>query len=283
MNDNNILEFRDITKHFPNFTLDHLTFHLPRGYIMGLIGANGAGKTTAVRLILNMLDPDGGEIRVFGLDSRRQEKEIKEQTGAVFDSSFFPDTWTVDDTERAISPFYREWNPQTFRQMIRRFRLPARTKIGELSRGMQMKLMLACALSHNARLLILDEPTSGLDPATRDEFLDILQEYISDGEKSVLFSTHITADLERIADYITCLDRGKLIYTGSMEGLLQKYYLIKGRPDELTPELQARLYGLRQTPVGFEGLIEARAAAHYNGYLLDPPTIDDIIIHISRR
>ena len=163
MNDNNILEFRDITKHFPNFTLDHLTFHLPRGYIMGLIGANGAGKTTAVRLILNMLDPDGGEIRVFGLDSRRQEKEIKEQTGAVFDSSFFPDTWTVDDTERAISPFYREWNPQTFRQMIRRFRLPARTKIGELSRGMQMKLMLACALSHNARLLILDEPTSGLD------------------------------------------------------------------------------------------------------------------------
>ena len=131
MNDNNILEFRDITKHFPNFTLDHLTFHLPRGYIMGLIGANGAGKTTAVRLILNMLDPDGGEIRVFGLDSRRQEKEIKEQTGAVFDSSFFPDTpgpWT---TQSGPSPHSTEnGTPQTFRQMIRRFRLPARTKIG---------------------------------------------------------------------------------------------------------------------------------------------------------
>ena len=146
-----------------------------------------------------------------------------------------------------------------------------------------MKLMLACAFSHNAKLLILDEPTTGLDPATRNEFLEILQEFIQDGEKSVLFSTHITTDLERITDYITYLENGRVIYTGDMDGLMQKYYLIKGEPAKLTNELKKDILGIRSTTIGFEGLVETKLAHKYKGYILDVPTIDDIIICMSKE
>ena len=147
---------------------------------------------------------------------------------------------------------------------------------------MQMKLMLACAFSHDAKLLILDEPTSGLDPLTRDEFLEILQDYIRDGQRSVLFSTHITTDLERVADYITLINRGNMIFTGSMEDLLSSYRLIKGKPCDLTADLEENILGLRKTAMGFEGLITANVAAQYKHCVLDTATIDDIIICIGK-
>lgn len=149
---------------------------------MGLIGANGAGKTTTINLILNMLEKEYGQIEIFGQDHLKNEKQIKQGLGVVFDSNFFVDTWTAAETEKAIATFYDEWNHDTYLELIKKFELPTNGKIGELSRGMQMKLMLACAFSHNAILLILDEPTSGLDPVTRNEFLEILQDYIKDGE-----------------------------------------------------------------------------------------------------
>lgn len=182
-----ILECRDVQKIFPAFTLGPVSFQLPQGYIMGLIGSNGAGKTTLVRALLNMMPLDSGEISIFGLDSVRDEKSIKQQLGVVFDSNFFVDTWTVQQTERALSSFYDAWDHVRFQSLIDRFRLPQNKVVRELPRGMQMKLMLSCALSHDARLLILDEPTSGLDPATRDSLMEILQETIADGEHSVLF------------------------------------------------------------------------------------------------
>ena len=255
----------------------------PKGYIMGLIGSNGAGKTTTIKLILNMLDIENGNIEVLGKDYKENEKEIKQNIGVVFDSNFFVDTWTIKETEQALSVFYHEWNNEKFRLILKRFGLPLSKKINELSRGMQMKLMLACAFSHNAKLLILDEPTSGLDPATRNEFLEILQEFIQDGEKSVLFSTHITTDLERITDYITYLENGRVIYTGDMDGLMQKYYLIKGEPAKLTNELKKDILGIRSTTIGFEGLVETKLAHKYKGYILDVPTIDDIIICMSKE
>lgn len=279
----NYLELCNVKKSFASFTLDNVSFSLPQGYIMGLIGSNGAGKTTTIKLILNMLEADQGDIFVLGLDHAKCEKQMKQNIGVVFDSNFYVDTWTVQETEKAISPFYEEWNHQIFQEMIHRFQLSPKAKVGDLSRGMQMKLMLACAFSHNAQLLILDEPTSGLDPVTRDELLEILQEYISDGQKSVLFSTHITTDLERVADYITYLEHGSLVYTGSMEGLIQKYFLIKGAPNELTDDLREKIHGLRQTSMGFEGLLEAEIAKRYKGYVLDIPTLDDIIIHIGKE
>lgn len=276
------LEIQNVKKRFPNFTLDDISFSLPKGYIMGLIGSNGAGKTTTIKLILNMLEKDNGYIKVFGLDSIEQERQLKQNVGVVFDSNPFVNEWTVAETEKAISPFYSTWKHNVFSDMLERFHLSPKAKVGNLSRGMQMKLMLACAFSHDAKLLILDEPTSGLDPLARDELLEMLQEYIKDGDKSVLFSTHITTDLQRVADYITLLANGKLIFTGSMDDLLQKYRIIKGTPNELTSELSKNIIGLRKTNIGFEGLIDASTARQYKGYISDIPTIDEVVIYISK-
>ena len=249
---------------------------------MGLVGSNGAGKTTTLQLILNMLVRDGGTISVFGLDNMENETAIKQEIGVVFDSSFFVDTWTVNDTQKAISIFYDNWDSAVFDSMIVRFGLPKNKKIRDFSRGMQMKLMLACAMSHDAKLLILDEPTSGLDPAARNEFLEMLQDYIKDGERSVLFSTHITTDLERVADYITLLHQGQLIFTGSKDGLLESYKMMKGCPADLTPEIEKSLIGLRKTNVGFEGLMPAKEAQKYKNYMIEAVSIDDIIICMNR-
>ena len=238
------LELKNVCKSFHDFTLNNISFTLPQGYIMGLVGPNGAGKTTTIQLILNMLEKKSGEILIFGKDNVIHEKDIKQEIGVVFDSMFYVDSWTVQDTGKAISIFYDNWQHDIFNDMINRFSLPKNKRISELSRGMQMKLMLACAFSHDAKLLILDEPTSGLDPLTRDEFLEILQDYIRDGQRSVLFSTHITTDLERVADYITLINRGNMIFTGSMEDLLSSYRLIKGKPCDLTADLEKNSYGV---------------------------------------
>ncbi len=276
------LELKNVCKSFRDFTLNNISFTLPQGYIMGLVGPNGAGKTTTIQLILNMLEKDTGEILVFGKDNVVSEKEIKQDIGIVFDSIFYVDSWTVKDTEKAVSIFYNDWRHDIFNDMVKRFDLPQNKKVGELSRGMQMKLMLACAFSHNAKLLILDEPTSGLDPVTRDEFLEILQDYIKDGERSVLFSTHITSDLEQVADYITLVNQGNMIFTGSMEDLLNSYRLIKGKPRDLTIELEKTIIGLRKTDMGFDGLISAKAATQYKNYIVDDVKIDDIVVRIGK-
>lgn len=276
------LELKNVCKSFRDFTLNNISFTLPQGYIMGLVGPNGAGKTTTIQLILNMLKKDTGDILVFGKDNVISEKEIKQDIGIVFDSIFYVDSWTVKDTEKAVSIFYNDWRHDIFNDMVKRFDLPQNKKVGELSRGMQMKLMLACAFSHNAKLLILDEPTSGLDPVTRDEFLEILQDYIKDGERSVLFSTHITSDLEQVADYITLVNQGNMIFTGSMEDLLNSYRLIKGKPRDLTIELEKNIIGLRKTDMGFDGLISAKAATQYNNYIIDDVKIDDVVVRIGK-
>ena len=276
------LELKNVCKSFRDFTLNNISFTLPQGYIMGLVGPNGAGKTTTIQLILNMLEKDTGEILVFGKDNVVCEKEIKQDIGTVFDNIFYVDSWTVKDTEKAVSIFYNNWRHDIFTDMLKRFDLPKNKKLGEVSRGMQMKLMLACAFSHNAKLLILDEPTSGLDPVTRDEFLEILQDYIKDGERSVLFSTHITSDLEQVADYITLVNQGNMIFTGSMEDLLDSYRLIKGKLRDLTVELEKSIIGLRKTDMGFDGLISTKAAAQYKNYIIDNVKIDDVIVRIGK-
>lgn len=281
MNDYN-LELKNVSKNFPGFQLNNISLSLPKGYIMGLVGPNGAGKTTLINLILNMIERDEGKILVFDRDNITNESAMKQDIGVVFDSIFYVDSWTIRDTEKAVSIFYEDWNPDIFNDMIKRFALPENKKVATLSRGMQMKLMLACAFSHNAKLLILDEPTSGLDPVTRDEFLEILQEYIQDGERSVLFSTHITTDLERVADYITLINKGDMIYTGSMDDLLERYRLIKGRPRDLSNELEACIIGLRKTDVSFEGLISTHEATAFKNCVLEVPTIDDVLIYVSK-
>ena len=228
----NYLEVKNLSKSFDSFQLHNITFTLPKGYIMGLIGPNGSGKTTTIKLILNMLKRNGGEIKIMGLDNIADEQKAKAELGVVFDTNYFSDDWKVSEVEKSISVFYPNWNSERFSEMLRKFHIAPTKKVKELSKGMQMKLMLACAFSYDAKLLILDEPTSGLDPVSRDELLQILSEYIEDGEHSVLFSTHITGDLERAADYITYISYGELFFTGRKDefAVLRKERGLSGFP-----------------------------------------------------
>jgi len=277
-----LLEVNNLSKTFTKFHLDDISFSLPKGYIMGFIGPNGSGKTTTIKLIFNMLHRDGGEIQIMGLDAVKDEKEIKQDLGVVFDTHFFCEEWNAREVEKAISGFYKNWDSAVYNRFLTKFHLPKDKKVKSLSRGMQMKLMLACALSHDAKLLILDEPTSGLDPIARDELLDILGDYISDGKHSVLFSTHITSDLEKIADYITFIQNGKMIYSGSKDELIDDFRRVAGGPKELTVSQKEKVIDLRENSTGFEGLIKTCDAQSFQNLQLEPVTIDEIMVAVSK-
>lgn len=279
----NYLEVKNLSKSFDSFQLHNITFTLPKGYIMGLIGPNGSGKTTTIKLILNMLKRNGGEIKIMGLDNIADEQKAKAELGVVFDTNYFSDDWKVSEVEKSISVFYPNWNTERFSEMLRKFHIAPTKKVKELSKGMQMKLMLACAFSYDAKLLILDEPTSGLDPVSRDELLQILSEYIEDGEHSVLFSTHITGDLERAADYITYISYGELFFTGSKDEFVDMFRIVKGGMDELSADLQAKAVGVRTFPTGFEALVKTEDIGSFTALDIEPATIDEIVVFTSKK
>ena len=275
------LSVTGLTKHYDSgFTLDDVTFDLPSGYIMGLVGPNGAGKSTLIKLILNMTTRDAGRIEVLGLDAMADEERVKEQLGVVLDSSYFIEYMTVDAVERTSRPMYPLWDHNLFDTYLRQFGLGRNKKIKDLSRGMQMKLMLAVALSHDAKLLILDEPTSGLDVLSRDELMDILSDYVADGGHSVIFSTHITADLERCADFLAYITNGMLYYSGPKDEFEDAFRLIKGGPDELTDGLQRAMVGIRTYATGFDALVRTQDIPHIggtDGLLTQHASIEDVI------
>jgi len=278
------LDVRDLCKSFPDFHLNSVSFTLPTGYIMGFVGQNGAGKTTTIRCILNMARRESGEITIFGADNVTDELEIKQELGTVFDEIFFVASWRVGEVEKALHGFYKDWDTALYHDFLKEFDLSLDKKIGDLSRGMKMKLMLAVAMSHGAKLLVLDEPTSGLDPVAREELLDILQDYISDGEKSVFFSTHITSDLERIADYITVIENGTIFYTGTKDGLLEHFSIVTGSTDDLTDSVKDVIIGVEKTRTGFTGMVQsAQVKALPASVTAQPPTIDEILIHIAKH
>ena len=279
----NALEVQALCKAYTDFRLDAVSFSLPAGNIMGFVGQNGAGKTTTIRCILNMAKRESGQIDVFGLDNIKDELAVKEELGAVFDEIFFVDTWQVGEIEKIIKGFYSQWDSALYAGYIEKFELPPDKQVKDLSRGMKMKLMLAVAMCHGAKLLILDEPTSGLDPVARDELLDILGEYVADDQKSVFFSTHITSDLERIADYITMIDHGKIFYTGTKDGLLEHFRIVRGSGVDLPDELKRHIIGFATTATGFNGLIRtADAALLPGGVEMAAPAIDEILVHIAK-
>ena len=275
-----------VTKHYDSgFALDDVTFDLPKGYIMGLIGPNGAGKSTLIKLILNMIRRGHGSIQVLGLDNIIDEEAVKEQLGVVFDLSYLYEQWKVSKVERIVAPLYPAWNGERYRRYLDDFGLGGaqngKKKIRDLSRGMQMKLMLAIALSHDAKLLILDEPTSGLDVLARDELMDMLHAYIEDGEHSVLFSTHITADLERAADFITYITGGRLYYTGPKDEFEESFRIVKGGPDELAQLPAGVVLGSHTYQTGFDALVRSDSlgtvSAAVADIVVEPASIDDII------
>lgn len=275
-----------VTKHYDSgFVLDDVTFDLPKGYIMGLIGPNGAGKSTLIKLILNMIRRDHGSIQVLGLDNIIDEEAVKERLGVVFDSSYLYEQWKVSKVERIVAPLYPAWNGERYRRYLDDFGLGGaqngKKKIKDLSRGMQMKLMLAIALSHDAKLLILDEPTGGLDVLARDELMDMLHAYIEDGEHSVLFSTHITVDLERAADFIAYITGGRLYYTGPKDEFEESFRIVKGGPDELAQLPAGVVLGSHTYQTGFDALVRSDSlgtvSAAAADIVVEPASIDDII------
>lgn len=280
----NILELRGVCKSFGSFSLRDVSFALPEGFVMGFIGPNGAGKTTTVKLILNMLSPEAGQINVFGKDNSAGEREMKERVGVVMDQPFYVNEWRLTDVERALMPFYSGWSAETYRKLLKDFDLDPKKKVKELSRGMTMKLMIAAALSHNADLLILDEPTSGLDAVARNELLNILSDFIAGGNKGVLFSTHITADLEKIADYITFINDGRILYSGAKDDLLNRYRVVKGAAGDLSLAQRERVLGYRahSAQAGFDGLVEASFLADMPaGLVSEPASLDEIMLRFN--
>lgn len=281
-----ILEVNNLRKNFENFTLKDISFKLEPGYIMGFIGPNGAGKSTTIKLIMNLLKKDKGEIKIFGLDHIKYEKEIKDKIGFVYDENYYYEELTINQMKDIVASFYTKWNDNTFNQYLKDFDLNPKVKIKTLSKGMKMKFSLAIALSHDADLIIMDEPTSGLDPVFRREILDILYDLIQDENKSVFFSTHITTDLEKIADYVTFINKGEMVFSKPKYEVLESYSVVKGGLDLLNSETRNGFIGLRETPVGFEGLTDNVSnikRLFKDEVLIEKATLEDIMFYTVKK
>lgn len=281
----NLIEIKGLCKNFPSFKLQNVDITLEEGFIMGFIGRNGAGKSTTLKTTLHLMKNDGGEVKLCGLSMPKDEIEIKNQVGYVFGGvDFYPESkiQTITDITKT---FYKDWDDQRYKELCERFEIDQTKKFKQLSAGMKVKYSLAIAMSHNARLLILDEPTSGLDPAARDDLICMMQEFIEDGKHSILFSTHITSDLEKCADYITYIKEGKILAAADKESFKKSYILVAGKKEQLTPELETKIIGLHKHQLGFEGMMYAADTELVKkaGLELSEPLLEDIMVHIERR
>lgn len=281
---NNALEVSHLTKDYGSFKLDDVSFTVPGGTIMGLIGENGAGKSTTIKCVLNMIHRDGGEISVFGLDTVADERAVKAQVGVVLDDCGYYNPFTPAQLDRIQKGIYPQWDSGLFRQYLSKFSLPEKKVIKDFSKGMRMKLALAAAFAVRPKLLILDEATSGLDPVVRDEILDEFLAFIQDEDHAVLISSHITSDLEKAADYITYLHKGRVAVQGAKDELLEAYgRLVCGRGD-LERVDPACLAGVRRGQFGCEALVKDRRTfvRRYPGLTVDPVTLEDIMLFTVR-
>lgn len=274
----NALEIRNLTRHFGDFTLNSLNLTLPGGCILGLIGENGAGKSTTIRLILGMLRPDGGTVTILGRDNRDNLALTKQDIGVVLDEVGIPECMTPKQVGIVMADVFTRWDAKTYEGLLERFSLPENKKFREFSRGMKMKLGLAVALSHEAKLLILDEATSGLDPVVRDEVVSILSEFTRDESHSILISSHIVSDLEKLCDYVAFLHRGKLLLCEEKDMLLSEYGILHCRPEDLpeTGVLHKKL-----SPYGAEAIV--RRDAVRPGTALSPISMEELFVFMSKE
>ncbi|MBQ6633117.1 MAG: ABC transporter ATP-binding protein [Ruminococcus sp.] len=281
----NAIEIKGITKRYDGFTLDDLSFNVPKGSIMGFVGQNGAGKTTTINTILNIIRADEGSVSVFGLDNIKDEKEIKKSIAAIFDELPFHETLNAKNLNSILKRIFDEWSSETFFNYLDRFSLPSKKKFGQFSKGMKMKLQIAAALSHNAKLLIMDEATTGLDPVVRNEILDIFLEYLQNEEHSILMSSHITSDLEKIADSVTFIDKGKLLITGYKDDVLDSHGILKCSRSDYESIDKNDIISARITEFGVEALVSDKSEClrKYSGAVIDPAALDDIMVYYVNR
>ena len=280
----NILEVSGVSKDYGDFRLQDVSFSLPKGYIMGLIGPNGAGKTTIIKMIMNLVMKQSGEIKIFDKDHQNFEVEIKKRIGFVYDTPTHYEHLNLKQFKNTVAPFYENWDESTFKDLISRFNLPLNKKLKKFSKGMAMKSSIAIALSHNAEFIIMDEPTSSLDPVVRRELLDFLRELIQDENKSILFSSHITTDIEQVADFITYVHDGKVIFSKTKDDVFEQYAIVKGGNDLIDDETRKSFVGIRTGEYGFEGLTRDRALSESifeKKVIYEKASLEDIMFYTN--
>lgn len=276
----NVIEIKNVTKDYGDFKLDSVSFSVPEGSVCGFIGQNGAGKTTTIKAILDGINIDQGEVYVFGEDIRKNGAKLREDIGVVFDEMGFHEFMTGKDINLMMKNIYKMWDEEAYFNYLKRFSLPSKKRCGEFSRGMRMKLQIAVALSHHAKLLIMDEPTSGLDPIVRNEMLQIFREFVVEEDHTILLSSHITGDLEKIADEVVYINCGKIILSGNKDEIIEKHGLLKCKKDELKEISQSLIVNAEVESYGASVLVNDRAACEklYPGMIMESASLEEIML-----
>ncbi|AXI10112.1 sodium ABC transporter ATP-binding protein [Oceanobacillus zhaokaii] len=280
----NTVEFHNVTKKRKDFSIEKLNFTIPQGYITGFIGPNGSGKTTTIQMMMNLLSYDAGDIRLFG--TSHNEQQLKQKIGFVYDDLYMYEEFNIGKMKSFIAPLYETWNETLFQKYLTIFELPEFKKIKKFSKGMKMKCSLLFALSHEPEFIIMDEPTSGLDPIFRRELLEHIQELMVKEKQTIFLSSHITADLDRIADYIIFIYKGKIMLQKSMEEIQRSFYIIKGKSDLIDADTKELFIGIKQTKMGFEALFEGELSL-FDGFgdeiVAEKATLEDIMYFMTRK
>ncbi|WP_438350622.1 ABC transporter ATP-binding protein [Paenibacillus sp. FA6] len=280
----NVIEFHDVSKEFKAFSIDNIDLEIKQGYTTGFIGSNGSGKSTMIKLMMNLLQPDKGKVSIFGLDYASHEKEIKDRIGFVYDSNIFYGSLNLKDISKIVAPAYKQWDNKQFNEYVNQFELPLNKSIKNFSKGMQMKASIAIALSHNAELIIMDEPTAGLDPTFRRELLDIFQEVMVNEDRSIFFSTHTTSDLDRFADYIVLVDKGEILFNRRSDELQEQYALVKGSTDLLDRDTEAHFINIERSQGVFQALTKDVAKVQTvfdNHIVIEKASLDEIMFYMK--
>lgn len=278
-----MLKVEGLCKTYPRFELKDISFELPVGYIMGFIGVNGAGKSTTLKCMLNIAHRDAGKVTVFDNDIDNAELEIKQDVGFSLGAFDYYPKYKIKNITAAYAPFYKNWNKEAYDFYLKKFHIDEQKRISELSQGMRVKYSLALALSHGAKLFVFDEPTSGLDPISRDEILEIFQQLVEKGERSILFSTHITSDLDKCADFIVFIKNGRLIANSTKDGLIADHALISGKKAALTDNLKARVIAVKTNSLGFKGLILRENLLPTDDVAVETPNLEDIMVYYNKE
>ena len=280
----NVLQVEKLCKDYGGFALKDVSFSLPKGSIMGFIGENGAGKTTTIKLMLNMIRKDSGTVSVLGMDNIRQERQIKQQIGVVLDESHFHENLRPEDISSVMRHIYQDWDDDLFKAYMKRFSVSGKNTIKQMSKGMKTKLSLSVALAHRPRVLLLDEATTGLDPVVRSEILDIFLDIIQDEERSIFLSTHIISDLEKVADYVTLIQNGRMVFSESADDLKYGYGILKCGHSDYSRIDAADIEGQRKGQFGHELLVKDmdRMRRKYSGFTIDSAHIEDIMLFYVR-
>lgn len=279
----NAIEVNHVSKCMNHFRIQDLHFSVPKGYITGFIGQNGSGKTTTIQLIMDIIRADHGEIKLF--DTANDVSEVKQRVGFVYDDLYMYENITIHQMQRFIAPLYHTWNDNLFERYRRKFQLPKKQKIKEFSKGMKMKTSLLFALAHDPELLIMDEPTSGLDPVFRRELMDLFQELMLESERTIFFSTHITSDLDRLADYILLIENGQIMLQKQITEIEDEFHLVKGTEEQLCKIGKELFVGVRESSQGFTALFQGNMEqiTEVQDLVIEKPTLADIMYFIKNE